>query len=196
MAAVVDALPYYDTEPTDEERDAVDALIEAELPKKQPLHPSLQATKEWQPRSKLIQQELVRAASGERLAAIDLTRYQDLQLSEETTDLPALMRRNVIAVEAMKTRLDNLSLLKQFGANAWIYHVFKLEQQLKGLERALQATQQETEQLNAQRKREQIKAGERIGDLTEKWRATVSGNLELSVACAMLEAEIEVAETA
>lgn len=188
----IDALPYHDSQLTEEQRSAVDALIAREVPQHRPPHPSLPQISEWRPRSDLIRQELDRVASGTKLNALDVSRYEDIE-PPSTEDLSlwrAAMDRNIVAAAAMNSREENLELLKQYGTNAWSMHVFQLEQSLKLIEEELLQTRRETEQINIARKRSQLQAGQELTRLDEKWRSLVSGNIEVNVACALLEQEL------
>lgn len=190
---VIDSLPYHDKEPSEAIRDAVDVLVERETPTHRPLHPSITPRDEWRPSSTILQQELDRVERGEKLHAIDLSRYEDVDVPATDT-IQAwrdVIRRNIVAADAMTSRADNLSILKSLGANAWTMHVHQLEYALKQVESELLACKQDTEQVNVERKRSQLAAGERLTELDQRWRTLVSGNLELSVACAVLTQEIE-----
>lgn len=189
----VDSLPYYDQAPSEEERDAVDALVAKETPSHTRLHPSIPDHGDWSPSSGLIQQELERVGRGEKLQATDLSRYEDVEAPEsrDLKDWRSAFRRNVVAASCMSGRGDNLALMKLLGQNAWTMHVYQLEYKLKTMEAELMAARQETELINADRKKAQLSAGARLSELDEKWRALVSGNLETSVACAVLEQEIQ-----
>ena len=185
----IDALPYHDPEPSDAERTAADTLITRILPSHLPPHPSLPSYSEWSPSSMLMQQELDRVSRGEKLSAIDLTRYEDIE-APESHDLNAWrlsMDRNIVAAAAMKAREENLEMLKTFGVNAWSMHVYQMEQSLKKVEEELLQARQETEKLNIARKKAQVEAGLRLAVLDEKWRSLISSNIEVSVACALLK---------
>lgn len=189
---LIDSLPYYDKEPSDAERDTVDVLIEREMGRPKGLHPSVANTEEWLPSSTIMRQELDRVSKGDKLQAIDLARYEDVE-APDTDDIQAWQEaidRNIVASNAMSSRMDNLSLLKSYGSNAWTMHVYQIEYALRQVESELLAVRQATEQINIERKRAQLAAGEELTHLTSRWRELVSGNLELSVACTVLEDEI------
>lgn len=193
--SLVDSLPYYDAEPTEAEREAVDALVEAEIPRYTPLHPSLQQQQEveWTPSSLLIQQEIDRIKRGEKLQAIDLSRYEDIEMPQTASlkDYRCATRRNIVAATAMVSRSDNLALLKSLGSNAWTMHVHQVEYSLKQVESELLALRQDVDQVNIDRKKSQVAAGERLSELEERWRSLISGNLELNVACLVLQRELD-----
>ncbi|CCG83059.1 BCAS2 domain protein [Taphrina deformans PYCC 5710] len=190
---VIDALPYYDSEPSESDRDAVDSLVEKEIPQHTPLHPSIAIRDEWQPSSPLLQQGLDRVKRGEALRAIDLARYEQVEapVMDDIQDWRDALRRNIVAADAMNSRSDNLTLLKSLGTNAWTVHVHQLEYSLKQVESELLAVRQETEQVNIERSRAQTSAGDHLTELTERWRSLLSSNLELNVANAVLQGEID-----
>lgn len=191
--ATLGSLPYYDQEPSDAERDAVDVLVAREMPINAPMHPSISPIDDTLLSSTLIHAEFDRVIEGQKMTAIDLPRYENIAAPEGTTinGWRDAVRRNIVAADAMRNRLDNLSMLKSLGPNAWTTHVFQLEYALKQIESELLAARRETEQVNVERKRAQTIAGEELTKLDEKWRALVSGNLELGVACAVLAQEVE-----
>lgn len=192
--ATLDSLPYYDQEPTEEERDAVDILVSREMRSNTTIHPSISTLNDDLYFSQcLINKEHERVAQGKKLSAIDLSRYEDIIAPESTAiqDWRDAVIRNIVAADAMRDRQDNLSLLKSLGTNAWTTHVYQLEYALKQIESELLAIRQRTERVNVERKGAQTVAGENLTKLDERWRALVSGNLELSVACAVLAREVE-----
>lgn len=171
----------------------VDALILEQLDPQERLHPSIVDRHVWEPSSELIKAELERIASGRKLDAIDLSRYEsvDVQTKDSDQERQSAVRRSIVASNAMADRIDNLSLLKSFGPNAWTLHVYQLEQGLRSIETELQEVRSQIDQVNRERKGAQTAAGEKLTELSERWRHLVSGNLELNIACAMLEREIE-----
>ena len=189
----IDALPYYDTEPTEEERDAADLLVEHELPSFRPLHPAIKDSSEWQPKSLLMRQELLRCEQRGDMNAVDLTRYEDVELpvTRELEAFRDVLKRNIVVSDSMSARQENLAMLKSLGPNAWTLHVFQLEYMLKQLETELLTVRRQTELVNVERKKVQTVAGERLSALDDRWRALISSNLELSVANAVLEQEIQ-----
>jgi len=88
-------------------------------------------------------------------------------------------------------RLFNLELLQKYGANAWKVHNFQLEAQLKQLKHGVEEKKKEILELNKQRKLEQTEGGINLRNLESKWSDLISQTLQVEVACASLENELE-----
>lgn len=91
----------------------------------------------------------------------------------------------------METRLFNLELLQKYGANAWKVHNFQLEAYLKQLKSDVEDKKKQILDLNKQRKFEQTEGGSSLRDLESKWSDLISQTLQVEVACASLENEVE-----
>ncbi|KAF9363429.1 hypothetical protein BGX34_004178 [Mortierella sp. NVP85] len=202
-------------------RTAVDKLIEAEkkrMPK--PRDPSAQfPDMELFKGNELMQQELDRVRRGKPMDKLDLSRYQ-LELpsslssssssisateatagsetpsaSEELPDgrvlwLKALDNANA-QLEHQSQRILNLELVQKFGGNAWNIHNYQMEYDLSLLKKALDDKRAEVMELNKQRKRDQLEVAESLQRLEAKWAEMVSSTLQVEVASASLEAELE-----
>ena len=86
---------------------------------------------------------------------VDLSRYETPSAPEDTTDLGAWENVLLTAYAAsahLGNRLTNLSLLSEFGKNAWLVHNSQLEDILKGLEEELMRLKTECEVVNKERK--------------------------------------------
>ena len=176
-----------------EERAAVDLLVNESLPRVTLPHPKLPPYTELVPSSTLMQQELHRINKGQKLDAIDLKRYEDLALPTNREQLDAwrqIAKRHIVASEALSGRIENLDLLKSFGAIAWTTHLYQLEFSLQQMEAELLTLRQQVERVNVERKQSQLAAGEKLSLLDHKWRELVSSNLEVSIACTLLETEL------
>ncbi|RIB02566.1 hypothetical protein C2G38_2025260, partial [Gigaspora rosea] len=68
--------------------------------------------------------------------------------------------------------------------NAWKLHNYQLEHELQQLQRTLEDYRQKILELNKQRKAEQVA-------LENKWSELICQTLQLEVACASLETEIQ-----
>jgi len=91
-------------------------------------------------------------------------------------------------------RLENLELLKLYGANAWRLHNESLNQIEQQLQNTLNELRQEIEQTNWQRKRAQTEIGNRLTQLESEWHELVFKNFEIEKACIKLEEQITALE--
>ncbi|KAF9969862.1 hypothetical protein BGZ73_007600 [Actinomortierella ambigua] len=207
----IDALPYVDRQ-IDEPgvRTQVEKLIAAEM-KRMPkpkdvsaMYPDIELFKH----NELIQQELERVRKGKPMDPLDLTRYQ-LQPPTATSTIPApitgvseelpeghqVWQQAVSNADAQLAhqdqRLVNLELLAKYGANSWNIHNYQLEYLLNHCQQQLEATRQRVLELNKMRKRDQIEAGQTLARLDQQWAERVSATLQVNVAAASLQMELE-----
>jgi pre-mRNA-splicing factor SPF27 len=92
-------------------------------------------------------------------------------------------------IEHQTNRLENLELLKSFGANAWRHHLVYLESEKKALDKEFDQMRKEREELNKQRKTDQGSAGNKLTALRDRFYALLTKNAEIIAACEQLEAE-------
>jgi len=131
----------------------------------------------------LIAQELERVAAGRPMeGGIDLERYDPAASS----DLVAAYSSAV----HLSTRLTNLSLLAEFGKNAWLLHNSQLEELLKKEEEKLMALRTEVEVCNKERKGAQVDVQGEMKRLEERWKKAVGRVLEVELATEGLRREI------
>ncbi|ORY68715.1 Pre-mRNA-splicing factor SPF27 [Pseudomassariella vexata] len=199
---VHESLPYIDREPTPAQRAAAQSLIDADLSSttsSEPAvpHPSLPAayTPAFTP---LLTQELTRAATGEPLKAIDLHRYETLELpsSSSSSSSPSLPELQSLLAKAytqntyLRSRYTHLSLLDSFGKNAWLVGNWQTEMELQMLEKELADAKRDIDLVNIGRKRMQEEHGEELKGLEETWKRGVGRVLETEVAAQQLRGEI------
>jgi pre-mRNA-splicing factor SPF27 len=90
----------------------------------------------------------------------------------------------------LSTRLTNLSLLSEFGKNAWLVHNAQLEDILKRLEEDLMYAKTERELVNKDRKGMQKDVEADMKRLQGRWKKSVGRVLEVEVATEALRREI------
>jgi len=113
---------------------------------------------------------------------IDLERYDPTASS----DLVAAYSSAV----HLSTRLTNLSLLAEFGKNAWLLHNSQLEELLKKEEEKLMALRTEVEVCNKERKGAQVDVQGEMKRLEERWKKAVCRVLEVELVTEGLRREI------
>ncbi|CAG8537544.1 3836_t:CDS:2, partial [Racocetra fulgida] len=173
---LIDSLPYIDQEIDYE----VDKLVEQEMRKrpsqsKRDYASHFPSNFELFKESSILATEYQRVQQGKPIAEMDTSRYK-LIVPEDKDDEEAFF---------------NLELLQNFGANAWKLHNYQLEHELQQFQRTLEGYRQNILELNKQRKAEQIQAGSQIEALENKWTELIGQTLQLEVACASLENEIQ-----
>ena len=192
----IDALPYIDGEYNDPSMKAqVDALVEAEMRTFKPKDylakfPVYEPSFDDHP---LLLAEWLRVSDGQPMPKMDTTRYQlNPPPDGQQNDLEAWQRavENAQAqLEHQMTRLGNLELLQQYGANQWRAHLNGLDASTGHLARAHAELDEKIKLVNRKRKAEQEAAGPRLAALEADWVNAVKENLEIEAQCLQLEAE-------
>ncbi|KXJ87673.1 Pre-mRNA-splicing factor SPF27 [Microdochium bolleyi] len=197
---VHESLPYIDPEPSQSDRAAAQALIDAELSSS--TQTPDQATTSLPPLrepsfSPLILAEFERIQAKKPLSAIDLSRYEaDDDDDDDATapkDKPTLQTRLAQAYTAhtyLSSRTSHLALLDSYGKNAWLVGNWHLEAELASLERDLAATKREMDLVNLDRRRAQDQVGEELRSLGETWKRGVGKVLETELAADELRRQV------
>ncbi|KAG8809023.1 hypothetical protein FRC19_005486 [Serendipita sp. 401] len=143
----------------------------------------------------LLAAELERIESREKLSAIDTKRFQlppplrgDAASVEEWE---AALRNARAQLEHQKLRTANGALMQQYGANAWRVYNYRLEMVGKSLDKALEEMNERVTDVNRARKNEQMAIGKQLSALEQKWTELISSVLQIEIANATLEVEIQ-----
>jgi len=190
-----ESLPYVDLHISAQARFEVDALLTEELPRDyagttHPLLPTFPSPKF----SSLVVAEVERVAAKLPLAAIEVSRYEAVEPS--ATVVPDSDETNTELFEAWKTtcqnayassthlhtRLQNLTLLEQFGKNAWLIGNAQLENILKAIEIELAETKQQIEQVSQARQLMQNRIKSELDGLSEVWKKGIGRLVEVQLA--------------
>lgn len=135
-----------------------------------------------------------RIASKRKMEQLDMTRYEVPQ--------PSAAKKNNIGEwskcvdnaraqsEHSRNRLDNLELMNAYGSQAWKGFTESLDKSAEGHEKELKTLKEQVQDVNWQRKTEQVAAGEELMGLSTQWGQLISKNYEIELACKQLEGEI------
>ena len=130
--------------------------------------------------------EVNRVATGQpRQGGIDLSRYEapDAPASDSGLDTRRQALRNAyVSSTYLSGRYTNLSLLDDFGKNAWLIGNSQAEEVLQGLEQELDRVKTETDNINKARKATQEHSRAELLGLEENWKRGVGKILEIQVA--------------
>jgi pre-mRNA-splicing factor SPF27 len=85
----------------------------------------------------------------------------------------------------------NLELLQKYGANAWRVHNYQLEQDLAAIKKNTEQLRNQILEINRERKQDQTQAAASLQSLENKWSDLISQNLQVEIACAALESEVD-----
>lgn len=155
---ILDSLPYIDG---DFDEDAVNDLIEAEMSR---FSPPDYLTKYPKPKldfenSVFLKKEFARISEGKPIQPIDLARLELQPPPTNRTNDPVAWKEALnnahAQLEHQYLRLQNLELLQEYGANAWIHYNKYLEGTQNRFAYDASAIKQEVENINKQRKLEQ-----------------------------------------
>ncbi|OBZ85083.1 Pre-mRNA-splicing factor SPF27 [Choanephora cucurbitarum] len=191
----IDALPYVDRDINDENlKTQVERMIEQEMRRmKRTERSSLPLTANLFEKNSLLKQELERVEKKEPLDVLDTKRYE-LQGPEDENDIEgwkAAVNNTKSQLESQAGSMFNLELLQKYGANAWRVHNYQLEADLKTIQRNTEQVRQQILEVNRERKQDQTQAAASLQSLENKWSDLISQNLQVEIACAALEAEVQ-----
>lgn len=176
-----------DADITQKERDRINKLLHKEtspLAKTQ-LHESLIPIPEPE-FSDLMRKEIARLAAGlPRQGGIDTSRYEAPDEPSGDTDIDTwktALQNAYISSAYLHGRRTNLSLLEEFGKNAWLIGNSQLETDLKTLETELSGLKTQIEEVNRARKLGQEGSrGELLG-LEDTWKKGIGKIIEVQLA--------------
>ncbi|KAI8319019.1 breast carcinoma amplified sequence 2 [Martensiomyces pterosporus] len=199
QGVALDSLPYIDNEYDDPAvREKVMASIQEEMGRISP--PLMPKSTSLFKHNEILRKEYERVRAGRQLPPFDIERYKlEAPSGEDESDPEAwrLAAGNAASqLEHQNTRLVNLELLQQFGANVWKLSNYQKEGLLRSIEAATQKYQEEGVHINKARKYEQTEAGVRLRDLESRWSEGVRKCVEIQAASSGLQAEIDGMETA
>lgn len=190
-----DALPYVDPPVSEETLHAANALVHAEMDPAHAsaLHPAIPPPNPTTGFSALVEAEHARISAGQpKDAGLDLSRYELLDAPAKG-DLPAWkesLQKAYASTEYLRGREINLSLLETYGKNAWLIGNSRFEDELKALEKELEAAKTGLEQLEQGRRTTQANAAGEMQGLEEAWRTGVGRMIETQAAAERLRLEI------
>ncbi|KAI8375488.1 Pre-mRNA-splicing factor SPF27 [Blakeslea trispora] len=193
--ADIDALPYVDRDIADENlKSQVERMIEQEMRRmKYTERSSLPLTADLFEKNSVLKEELKRVERKEPLDVLDTKRYE-LQGPENENDIEgwkAAVNNTKSQLESQAGSMFNLELLQKYGANAWRVHNYQLEADLQAIQHQTEQVRQQIVQINQERKQDQTQAAASLQSLENKWSDLISQNLQVEIACAALEAEVQ-----
>ena len=141
----------------------------------------------------MLDSEFQRVAGGTPLAALDLQRYNlnpppPAQRGDPAAWQIALDNAHA-QLEHQRNRLLNLELLLKFGPTTWRAHNEALASHVGRLQDEVADTRGAIDQLNRERKLQQMAAGKELRQLESEYLSLVAKNSELEGACAKVEAQ-------
>lgn len=187
MYMTTDNITDIDQAITDTQKDAALRSIARELPRDYAttLHPSISSHTESK-LSTLLQQEAVRAGSGQSMhGGIDSSRYKsftEISPDANVEVTKAALRAAYANLTYLNERQVNITLLEEYGKNAWLIGNSHTEDVQNRLQAELDSTKAQIDAVNRSRKSAQEDSrGELLG-LDETWKQGISRIIETQLA--------------
>ena len=142
----------------------------------------------------LVQADLARVARGDALTAIDVARYTPPSAAAvaaaagDAAALAALRDAATLCVAHDVAHSDALELAQRRGVAAWQRALPAAERAVAGEQARVRRAKRAVEQLNAERKAEQLRAGERLYAAEREFFELAAKNVQLHGAVAQMEA--------
>jgi len=195
---LVDALPYIDhgyDEPG--VREAVFAMIDEETKRYKPTKNYLEHLPEMRLsdfETEALKNEMTRLANREPMQPLSMKRY-DLPGPPpgKLTDIQAwtdAVNNSQAQLEHQAIRISNLAVMNKYGSEAWKTCNTVLNAAVERQQKELAAVKKSVQEINWQRKSDQLNTGEKLKSLEAKWVSLVSKNYDIEQACDNLELEI------
>ncbi|KAI9636689.1 Pre-mRNA-splicing factor SPF27 [Dioszegia hungarica] len=197
----IDALPYYDKQvevPGEfpaSAKAAAQALIEAELrqtPQIASDDPRLPPDVAVFPKSAGLTQ-LLENYESHPIRGIDASKYAPPSAAEGASleDLVAAERQGRIGEGHMDLRNDNISVLSNYGPNAYLVRNYQLNSQLTELNSVLGDLKEQVTEVNRKRRVFQEDTGVHLGKLESRWQDLISSTVQLEMACRAMDGEVK-----
>lgn len=100
------------------------------------------------------------------------------------------VENSMAQLEHQSTRIGNLSLMEKYGTEAWKTYNTVISQSAGTALKEAASLKKLVQEINWQRKSDQVNAGEKLRNLEANWVGLVSKNYEIEQACVELESEI------
>jgi len=194
---VVDALPYIDhgyEEPG--VREAALAMVEEETRRYRPTRNYLEhlpALNLSSFESDLMRTEFERLAGRQPMDTLSMKRYElPTPPAGKMTDVQAwteCVDNSMAQLEHQKTRIMNLDLMLDYGAESWRLYNEVLQDMLGRLQAQLSDVKKSIQEVNWSRKNQQTQVGDRLKQLETSWVGLVSKNYEIEQALINMEYE-------
>lgn len=184
-----------DSDPDQAERTHAQKLMKSELSRESSstLHSFLPPLPDLK-FSELMQKEIDRKEAGQPMdGGIDLTRYEAADQPESESSVYVWrksLKEAYTSSSYLSGRLINLSLLEEFGKNAWLISNSQLEDLLRDLEKELADQKAVTESVNKARKAIQEESRGELVNLEDTWKSGIGRIIEIQVATDGLRREI------
>lgn len=144
--------------------------------------------------TKALQHEVDRVAAGKQMTGgIDLSRYEsseEMSPDSNVEIVKAALRSTYANMTYLRDRQTNISLLEEYGKNAWLVGNSHLDDVQKRLDSELATVKAQAENINRMRRAAQEDSrGELLG-LGDTWKQGISRIVETQLATDQLRQEL------
>ncbi|CAG5105594.1 Oidioi.mRNA.OKI2018_I69.chr1.g2271.t1.cds [Oikopleura dioica] len=194
---VIDALPYFDRGYDDPGvREAAMELIEREMHKFPPTKNYLEhlpAPDHDKFLTPLMKAELARITSKKPMELMQTERYTlpapTPGLRHDPEAWNKAVENSKAQLQHQLVRIENLELMADYGAQAWLKYNETLNQMVSDAQNKLQQIRKDIQEVNWQRKDTQQRAGQTLSRLENEWATLVHKNYEIEEVLIKLENE-------
>ncbi|KAJ0036631.1 hypothetical protein NQD34_005308 [Periophthalmus magnuspinnatus] len=195
----VDALPYFDQGyDAAGVREAAAALVEEETRRYRPTknYLSYLPTPDFSAfETEIMKNEFERLAARQPMELLSMKRYElPAPSSGQKNDITAwqeCVNNSMAQLEHQAVRIENLEIMSQYGTNAWKSTMSNnLAFMIEIAQKELQKFRKQIQDLNWQRKNDQLTGGAKLRELESNWVSLVSKNYEIERAIVHLENEV------
>lgn len=143
----------------------------------------------------LMRIEFQRIETGARMESISTKRYElpappsgklgEIQAWQESVD------NSMAQLEHQSIRSLNLDLMNKYGTETWKFALEVMVSMSARAQKELQDLKKEIQDVNWNRKSNQLKTGDKLNQLNQQWVTLVSCNYEIEQAISQLEQQIQ-----
>ena len=172
-------------------------MIEEEMKRYRPTKnylEHLQTPNVHQFESEVMKNELERIQNGLPMDVLSMRRYElPPPPAGKLTDIAAWQEavdNSCAQLEHQALRITNLELLNGYGGYEWRRCLEALSKAVANVQNDIAVVKKKLQELNWQRKNEQLEAGDVLSRLEESWVTLVGKNFEIERICCQLEREL------
>ncbi|KAJ3137248.1 hypothetical protein HDU90_002034 [Geranomyces variabilis] len=189
---LVDSLPYIDSK-YPELSETIDNLIKEEMEREKTSTESALPTEiELFSSKPMLAADLDRVSTSQSNPILDTARFrlEPPKNPKSLADWQTALENAEAQLEHQTNRLINLELVNTFGSNAWKLHCYQLEWLASSLQKEVDAAAKEVTDINKDRKTAQLKMGQTLQQLAQRYSNLVHQTLQVDVATKGLEIQV------
>ncbi|KAJ3145499.1 hypothetical protein HDU86_000885 [Geranomyces michiganensis] len=189
---LVDSLPYIDSKYPDLS-ETIDNMIKEEMEReKSSIESALPTEIQLFSSNPLLSADLDRVSTSQSNPILDIARFrlEPPKNPKSLADWQTALDNAEAQLEHQANRLLNLELVNTFGSNAWKLHCYQLEWLAASLQKEVDAAAKEVTDVNKERKTAQLKMGQTLQQLAQRYMNLVHQTLQVDTATKSLELQV------